>query len=255
MTLVDTHCHPYLPPLDVDPDAALARARGAGVGAFVVPEYDDASATAVAALAAAHPDVHPACGRHPWAAAAPCDLGALEARLRAPGVVAVGEIGLDAKVDVDLARQTALLRDQLALARELDLPVILHGRGAFEELLSLLAEHAAACGGAARGVVHAFSRGPELAGRFLGLGLHLGLGGAITRPRARRPRRVAATAPLERLVLETDAPSIGLDGVAAGASEPRHVGDVAAALAGLRQEDPATIARATSANARDLFGF
>lgn len=244
--MIDTHCHPYL---CTDPDGVLARARDAGVTAFVVPAYDTASAAAVDDLAERHPDVHPAHGLHPWAAAEPLDLSALEERLKRPGVVAVGEIGLDAKVEEpDLERQTAVLRDQLALARELDLPVILHVRGAFEPMLEILATD-----GAPRGVVHAFSRGPELARRFTDLGFHLGIGGAVTRPTARRPRRSAVTAPLDRILLETDAPSIGLDGVPAGESEPRHVVDVCAALAELRGMASGELAAGTSTNARDLF--
>jgi len=244
--LTDTHCHPD----QIDaPDAALDRARRAGVAAFVAPAYDAASRTAVAALAAAHPDLHPAYGLHPWVAHEPLALAELANLLRRPGVAAVGEIGLDFKLDTfDRGLQIRIFRDQLALARELDLPVILHNRGAFEEMIDILAAD-----GPQPGVVHAFSRGPELMRRFLDLGLHLGFGGAVTRPTARRPRRSAVLAPDERIVLETDAPSIGLEGVPAGESEPAHVVQVAEALAELRGETVADIARTTTRNARELF--
>ena len=244
--LVDAHCHPYHDP---DPAGALARARDVGVGAFIVPCYDGASWDAVDLLVAEHPDVHPAYGLHPWVAHEPLDLSALATLLRRPGTVAVGEIGLDFKLDTPgRAVQIAVFRDQLALARETGLPVVLHVRGAFEELLEILESD-----GCPSGVVHAFSRGPELATRFLGLGLHLGLGGAITQPSARRPRRSAVVAPLERIVLETDAPSLGLDGIPAGESEPAHVVQVARALAALRGLDVETVARITTRTARELF--
>ena len=243
---IDSHCHPYHAH---DPLAVLSRARSCGVTDFVVPAYDHDSWTAVTHLDSEHADVHPAFGLHPWVADQPLDLVELETLLRRPGVVAVGEIGLYFKLDTPAPSiQIPVFRKQLALARDLDLPVILHVRGASEEMLEILASD-----GPVPGVVHAFTRGPELARRFLDLGLYLGLGGAITRPTARRPRRSALAVPLERIVLETDAPSIGLEGVPAGESEPCHVVQVATALAELRGVDVDEISRITTRNARELF--
>jgi TatD DNase family protein len=203
----------------------------------------------VAALAAP-PRVFPALGLHPWAAGEALDVDALRRALLGSGAVAVGEIGLEYKIEAPGGeRQREVLARQLRLARELDLPVILHCRGAFDDLLAILGEE----GSGLRGVLHAWSRGPELARRFTDLGLHLGLGGAITRPRARRSRRSARAAPLEQIVLETDAPSIGLEGVEPAATEPAHVARVADALAELRGLPAAEIATRTTENARRLF--
>jgi TatD DNase family protein len=250
--LIETHCHLYSPPLVDDLPGVLNRAAAAGVHDVVVPGYDAGSWDDTARLAAAHPGVHAALGLHPWVADQPLDLAALAARLRESHAVAVGEIGLDTKIaSPSLAVQIAALTAQLDLARDLDLPVILHCRGAFEDLARLLVRYAPRL----RGVLHAFSRGPDLAARFLDLGLHLGLGGAITRPHAERVRRVAASAPLDRIVLETDAPSIGLHEVEAARTEPCHVRDVALALAELRGDDLAAVAAATSTSARALFGI
>lgn len=251
MRLIETHAHLDAKPLADDLAGVLARAREAGVSDIVAPAYDPESWDAVAALAAAHPGVHPALGLHPWVADRDLDVDDLRAHLLACGAVAVGEIGLDAKIDgPEMERQVAVLRPQLRLARELDLPVILHDRGAAEHLAPLLRE---VYGDApVRGVVHAFSRGPELARRYLDLGLHLGFGGAVTRTDA-RARRAAATAPPERIVLETDAPSIGLQDVPAGACEPRHVREVCLALAGLRGLTADAAAALTTENARELF--
>jgi len=247
--LTETHCHPYLPPLAADPAAHLAAARAAGVTTFIVPSYDVASWDAVAALARAHPDLHPAYGLHPWRTGQHLDLATLSAHLRADRTAAVGEIGLDTKIDLPLDQQIPVFRDQLALAREHDLPVILHNRGAFQEMAELLQRD----GPPPAGVLHAFSRSLEVAETFLALGLHLGLGGAITHPTAKRPRRTAAELPLDRIVLETDAPSIGLHGVPGGESEPRHVAMVAEALAEIRGLPLETIAKTTTENARALF--
>ncbi len=165
-------------------------------------------------------------------------------------MVAIGEIGLDTKMEnAHLPRQLDLLNRQLDLAVELDLPVILHCRGAFEELLTAINHR----GGKLRGVLHAFSRSTEVANQFIKAGFHLGLGGAVTRPGARRVRKAAAAISLDKVVLETDAPSIGLDGVMPEDTEPHHVANVASALAELRGEDPETIARQTTMNAEQIF--
>jgi len=255
MILVDTHTHLYSDPLAADPAAVAARAAARGVTRLVVPAYDEASWADLPALARL-PGVFAAYGIHPWVAdrSDPLDIRdrldtALRSAVHRP--VAIGEIGLDAKLGPEgppLEVQRAILRPQLELAVDLGLPVILHARGGFEELLQDIDRF----GGRLRGVVHAFSRGPDLARRFTQAGLALGLGGAVTRPAA-RVRRTAAVLPLDHFVLETDAPSIGLDGVPAEQTEPAHVADIAAALAGLRGESIDTIAEVTTAHACRIF--
>jgi len=260
--MIDTHCHLNHEPLGDDPGAVLARASARGVDRVIVPAYDMASWPAVLDLAARDwpgVEIHAAMGLHPWVvheqypAGTPADRREAVAAAIASAartVVAVGEIGLDTKIDEPaLDLQLPVLRTQLELAADLDLPVILHCRGAFEELLGEIDRF----GGRLRGILHAWSRGPELAGRFTKAGLLLGLGGTVTRPRAKRVRRTAEILPLDHFVLETDAPSIGLDGILPEETEPQHVADVAAALAALRGETIETIAEATTHNACRLF--
>ncbi len=249
--LVDTHCHLSFSPLVDDVDGVLVRASQAGVATVVVPAYDRASWPLVSSLAESD-GVYGAFGLHPWCAAEDLDLPALERRLGEAGAVAVGEIGLDFKIEGtgnDRLRQLEVFERQVELAVRLDLPVILHCRGAFEEMLEVLAGFLPGL----RGVVHAYSRGPDLARRFLDLGLYIAFGGAVTRPRAKRARRSAAVVPGDRLLLETDAPSIGLEGVLPEQAEPRHVVDVARALAVLRDQSFEHVAEQTTANARRLF--
>ena len=253
MDLVETHCHLSFPPLVDDIDDVLSRAMAAGVKTVVVPAYDSGSWETVSSLVD-HSGVYGAFGLHPWSAAEDLDLVELERRLGQARAVAVGEIGLDFKIEgdeIDWRRQIEVFERQVRLAVDLDLPVILHCRGAFEEMLTVLARFSPGV----RGVVHAYSRGPELARRFLELGFYIAFGGAVTRPRAKRAHRSAVVVPGDRFLLETDAPSIGLDGVPAQQTEPRHVRDIALALAGLRNETFETVADQTTDNARRLFGI
>ncbi len=249
--LVETHTHLFLPPLADDISGVLERARREAVTRCIVPAFDTASWPDVIRLAR-DGAVSPALGLHPWAADEIFDIAQLEDLLRANRAVAVGEIGLDFKIETPAPEiQMQVCQQQLQLARDLDLPVILHCRGAFEQLLECLETYTPRL----RGVVHAFSRGPELAQRFVAAGLLVAFGGTVTRPRARRAHRSAEILPLDKIVLETDSPSIGLDDVPPEQVEPRHVRQVAEALAEIRGETLETIAKVTTANAKELFGL
>lgn len=247
MLFIDTHCHLNFDPLANQTEAVLARARAAGVTRIIAPAFDLASWHSVVELGR-HDGVYPALGLHPWRAEEELDSQVLEKALLASGAVAVGEIGLDSHVDVPMSRQLDVLHQQLEVAVSLTLPVLLHCRGAFEALLRALETVSGLAG-----VVHAFSKGPELAERFLGLGLYLAFGGAVTRERAKRARRAAKRIPRERLLLETDAPSIGLEGIPPEHTEPSHIPIIAESLATLRGDTLVSIADATTANARMLF--
>jgi TatD family hydrolase len=249
MQLIDTHCHLNFDPLAKNVSRVIARANQRDVSHIVVPAYDLESWQSIEELTKIN-GVFAALGLHPWTADEPIDLAKLEDRLTSCGAVAVGEIGLDSIVDkVPMERQLEVLESQLEIAVNLDLPVLLHCRGAFEEMLALLARFSPQL----KGVIHAFSKGPKLMQRFVNLGLHIAFGGAITRLGAKRARCSAAEAPTHRLLLETDAPSIGLDGVEPLDVEPRHIFDIANALAKLRNESAEQIAMVTTNNAKQLF--
>jgi TatD DNase family protein len=250
MRLFDSHTHLSMQPLGGSAADVVKRARSAGVERMVVPAYDTGSWNRVLALAEMF-GVYGALGVHPWVADGGVDIRRLSKLLESDSVVAVGEIGLDSKVDVPMEVQEEVLSDQLRLARDAGLPVILHCRGEYERLLKMLKE----CGDGLRGVFHAFSRGPQLAERLLELGLCLGIGGAVTRPRAKRIRRALPGVPPDRLLLETDSPSMGLEGVPAGESEPAHVRDVCIAAAGILGTDADRLAETAFDNADELFGL
>jgi len=245
--MFDSHCH--LTDLD-DPDRALTEARAAGVAAVLTCGVNAESNRAVLALRAQCPTLACALGLHPWYANEPVDevLGQIEAERP----LAVGEAGLDFWSDPPVhprERQYAVLEAQLQLAGRLGLPVTLHSRRAVNDLLGVVRNHPRV-----RGALHAFSGSLEQAKSFVDLGYLVGVGGGVTRERARRIRRTAAQLPLECLLIETDAPAIGMDIVEPPAVRPRHVRRVAEVLAQLRGIDVAEVEAQTDANACALFG-
>lgn len=251
--LVDTHCHLDGPEFAADRDAVIARARAAGVAHQVIPAIDRDSWDAIEALTATHRDLHPAYGLHPMLVDRhrPEHLDELEAWIERTRPVAVGECGLDFYIEgLDPDAQRRVFVRQLEIARDADLPVIVHARRAVEEVTSALKRI-----GHLRGVVHSFSGSEEQARQLFALGFHVGLGGPITYERARRLRRVVATMPIEFLLLETDAPDQPLEGRQGQRNEPARVREVLGAIATLRGEPEEDIATATTANACRLFGL
>ncbi|MBN2231306.1 MAG: TatD family hydrolase [Deltaproteobacteria bacterium] len=249
--LFDTHCHLTDEPLAGRLEDVLTTARKHGVHRIMVPGYDPESSRRALALAARHEGICAAVGLHPGrlepGAAFPAS--GLRTLLAAGSARAVGEIGLDyAGPDHDQRHQREVLEHQLDFAREFDLPVILHCRKAFQPLLDILRQHPGI-----RFVLHAFGGGPEMAAAFLDLGGYIAFGGGVTRPNARRVRRTAPMVPADRMVLETDAPYIGSHTVPKPLLEPRHLPDIAAALAALRGMEPEEIAAVTTTNANRLF--
>ncbi|KFN51667.1 hypothetical protein N790_04390 [Arenimonas malthae CC-JY-1] len=250
--LYDSHCHLDASEFDPDRDAVLARARSAGVTRQLVPAVDRASWPAIRTLCAADPGLRPAYGLHPMFLDRhqPEDLDALAEWLARERPAAVGECGLDFFVEgLDPEAQRRYFRRQLELAREFDLPVVLHARRAVDEVIASLRRI-----GGLRGVVHSWSGSEEQARQLFGLGFHLGIGGPVTFERARRLRRTVATMPIEWLLLETDAPDQPDAAHRGERNEPARLPNVLAAVAALRGETPESVAAATAANAERLFG-
>lgn len=251
--LVDSHCHLDAPEFDADRAQVLARARAAGVAAQVVPAIRLADFAALRELCADNADLHPAYGLHPMYLAdhAPAHLDALREWLGRERAVAVGECGLDFFVeDLDADTQRDYFTAQLRLARDFGLPVILHARRAVDEVIATIKRFAPL-----RGVVHSYSGSAEQARQLWNLGFLVGLGGPVTYERAHRLRALAATMPLEFLLLETDAPDQPLATHRGERNEPAYLAEVAQTIAQLRGIDAAAVADATARNARRLFGF
>lgn len=251
--LIDTHVHLDLAEYRDDLPAVLARSRAAGVGSWIVPAVMTSACAGLPALAAAHPGLHYAFGLHPWFLTddLASDLAQLRQAVQArpAGLVAIGECGLDAKVDIPAERQEAALVAQIRLACEHGLPLILHSRGTHEALLGLLGRHRLPAGG----VLHAFSGSRQQGEAFIRLGFALGIGGTITYPRAEKTRKAVAQLPVEWLVLETDGPTMPLAGYQGQRNEPARVADVLTELAALRQCTVENLAPALLATTQRIF--
>lgn len=269
---IDTHCH--LDAAEFAPDLAAVRARAAAlqVGHCVLPAVAVGNFAAVRQLAHDFGDSY-ALGIHPLCVpqAQDADLQALDAELARrsadPRLVAVGEIGLDYFVP-ELCqspmreRHEYFYREQLKLARQHGLPVMLHVRRSADKLLRHLRELAPE--GGWRGTAHAFNGSAQQAGEFIKLGFKLGFGGTVTYEASRQIRRLAATLPLDSLVLETDAPDIAPQwlyttaaqraaGQPQGRNEPGELPRIGAVLAGLRGMSPEALAAAITENALQAF--
>lgn len=251
--LIDSHVHLNDDAFSHDRGAVIDRAFRAGVESMVVPGVDFESWGRIRELADKYRAIHPAYGLHPMFLAnhAPEHVDALSSWLDEPRVVAVGEIGLDFHVDgLDHDQQRLYFTRQLELARERKLPVIVHARGALEEV-SLTLRRTCLIGG----VVHSFSGSEQQARRLWDIGFHLGIGGPVTYERAQRLRRIVASMPIEFLLLESDAPDQPDAAHRGERNEPARVTEVLRCIAVLRGETEAEVAHATSANASRLFNL
>ena len=251
--LVDSHCHLDAGEFDADREAVIARAREAGVRRQIVPAITAAAWPKLRDICAADDDLYLAYGLHPMFLAGHRERHLRELRLwlERERPVAVGECGLDFFVeDLDPATQSLYFEAQLRLAREFELPVIVHARRAVDAVTAAIRKV-----GGLRGVVHSFSGSRQQAEQLWQQGFLLGLGGPVTYERARRLRELAASMPLEWLLLDTDAPDQPDAGIRGQRNEPARLGAVLETIARLRDVDPAEVAATTTANAERLFGL
>lgn len=244
---IDTHSHFDAAEFDPDRDAEYARAIAAGVDVQVVPAVSRDNFAAVAATCARYRGCRPAWGLHPMLVEQhrPEHLAELRARIEAQRPVAVGEIGLDLFVrGLDVAAQESFYVEQLRIARDVELPVLLHCRKSSDLLLKHLRRIRVP-----GGIAHAFNGSAQQAAEFIKLGFKLGFGGAFTWPRANHLRRLAVELPLSAIVLETDSPDIPPVWIGRGRNAPGELPRIAATLAELREIDVDEVARATTRNA------
>ncbi|MBA3945704.1 MAG: TatD family hydrolase [Herpetosiphonaceae bacterium] len=254
MQLIDTHVHLFAPQFDGDRAAVLERAAEAGVARMIAIGYDLPTSVAALDLADAHPHIWATAGIQPHYASETglAELDRLRTMLHHPRVVALGEIGLDYHHDrAPRSLQAELFRRQLALAREMDLPVVIHTREAHADTLMILREAAQGL----RIVMHSFSGDWQFAQLALELGAYLSFSGPVTFPKAAELHEVAQRTPLDRLLIETDCPYLAPQNHRGRRNEPAYVREIAERIAVLRGLPVAEVAAATWTNAATLFGL
>lgn len=245
--LFDTHCHLDLEPLRAELPRILEEAGVAGVTGFVIPGVHPDGWPGIAALAAENRQIFPAYGIHPMHAASATDK--ILARLSALSTkgFAIGETGLDPAYPVPLDLQEQAFREQLRVAIQCGLPLLIHCRQVFQRLIKVMREENVHQVG---GVMHAYSGSVEMARDFIRLGFAISISGTITRSNAVKPLRIARELPLEHLVLETDAPDLTPQCYRGSFNRPAWIVETALRVAEVRGISIGEVARITTENAR-----
>ncbi|MEH6627313.1 MAG: TatD family hydrolase [Motiliproteus sp.] len=248
----DTHCHLDFPDFDQSISSLLAECEQQGVAAIAIPGVRAEYWSRVMTLCARHQGLCCALGLHPCFLTHhhDTDLEKLRNLAESGACVAVGEIGLDfwdGGEDEELQRY--FFEAQLAVAKDCQLPVLLHVRKAHDHVLKILRRYRLE----KAGIVHAFSGSQQQAGQYIQLGFKLGVGGSITYPRAQRLRKLVANLPMDSIVLETDAPDMPLHGRQGKVNRPDYLPLVFAVLASLRKEQAGVLKRQLWRNSTQIF--
>jgi TatD DNase family protein len=252
--LIDTHCHLDFPDFAAERDDIVARAHAAGVKQMITISTRVRKFPEILAIAEKYPTVFCSVGTHPHNADEELDIPVSELieLARHPRVVAIGEAGLDYFYDNAPREAQAIgLRNHIAAARETGLPLVIHSRSADEDMAAILTEETGK--GAFPFLLHCFSSGPELARIGVELGGYVSFSGILTFPKSEELREIAKTVPLERMLVETDAPYLAPKPFRGKRNEPAYVAHTAAVLAETVGVSAEEIARITTENAFRIF--
>jgi TatD DNase family protein len=258
LQLIDTHAHLDMACFDPDRAQVIAQARSSGVYSIVVVGIDLPSVRSLLSLARSYTNLLPSVGIHPQESkdVTEQDLATLTELAETPGVVAIGEIGLDYYRDYcPRGKQLTVFRYQLELAARLQLPVLLHCREAEIDFIPTLKIWLTNNQVERPGLIHCFSGSLQCAHTYLNLGFRLGLGGYLSYPSSKVLREVVKEIPLESLVLETDCPFLPPQSHRGLRNEPAYVLEIAATLARIKGVDVAEVAKITTETARSVFGI
>lgn len=260
---VDTHCHLDLSVFAEDIDEVLCRATRAGVSECIIPAIDPAHWQKQFTLARTYPHIRFTLGFHPYflspllAKYAVDQLifqldqtiqETLTGQLKTQ-FIGVGEIGVDRAIDLDIKIQETMFVEQLGLAKQYHLPVIVHHRKSHDRLLGLIKQSGFTGGG----IIHAFSGNALVAQAYIELGFKLGIGGTITYPRGSKTREALLAVGLEHCVLETDSPDMPMCGRQGQRNEPAFITDVVTVLADLFGVEESVVEALTTQNTRSVF--
>ena len=249
--IFDAHAHYDDKWFDDDRDALLGSMPGLGVSCIVNAAVDIPTAKTTIAYAESYPYIFACAGIHPEnLEGLPDDyLSQLKALIAHPKVVALGEIGLDYHWDIPKDEQKRVFEEQLALSKELGVPVVIHDREAHGDVMELLRRYRPT------GLMHCYSGSVEMLKEVLSLGLSISLGGTVTYKNARVPVEVAAAVPLDRLLLETDAPYLSPVPMRGKRNDSSNIAFTAMKIAEIRQMDAQELIDITTRNAKRLYGI
>ncbi|MCV6639175.1 TatD family hydrolase [Candidatus Albibeggiatoa sp. nov. NOAA] len=253
MQLIDTHIHFDDDSFDSDREAAYQRACDVGIKAHIVPAIHVNQWSKMREVCQTYPNLYPAYGLHPifLTQHKSAHLTQLEQWIEQEKPIAVGECGLDFYLKyLDEEQQITFFTAQLDIAKNVDLPVILHARRSVDLVIKYIRRASPICG-----VVHSFVGSEQQAKQLIDLGFYLGFGGTITYERAKRLHRLIQALPLESILLETDAPDQPLSTHRGERNESSYLPEVLHTIASLRQQSPEDIAQITTNNAMQLFNF
>ncbi|KGG13515.1 MULTISPECIES: TatD family hydrolase [Prochlorococcus] len=256
-SFIDSHCHLIFKNFEKDLDEVSERWRNAGVTNLIHACVETAEIPAIRALADRFPELNYSVGVHPLDTKSWSDKSINVLRKAAiddPRVVAIGELGLDLFRDKNLQEQLNILRPQLLLANELDLPVIIHCRDSADPMITLLSElkDSDKC---PRGVMHCWAGSSTEMASFVDLGFYISFSGLVTFPKAQETHDCARRVPQDRFLIETDCPFLAPVPWRGKRNEPAYVAEVAKKLAELREETLISIANQSTANAKKLFNL
>lgn len=255
MHLIDTHAHLDIDSFDTDREQVIKRAFDSGVSVIVNASFDLPSSRRSVALAAKYPGIYALVGIHPHDVGGVADnyLEELGGLAKSPAVVALGEIGLDYYRDLSpRPAQQKVFREQLALARELEMPVVIHDRDAHRDVMDILRRDGVPRRG---GIMHCYSGSWEMARECMKLGFYISFAGPVTFPNSARLKEVAAKLPLDRMLVETDCPYLAPQAHRGKRNEPAYVRFVVEEIARLREISPDQVAKAVLINAANILGI
>ena len=257
MEIIDTHCHLDVADFDLDRDKVINHCREQGISKIIIPAIESKTWPNIINLCKSEKGLYPALGLHPVFINQhqPDDVNKLETLLEKVTPVAIGEIGLDFYIKEHdqkqhQQQQIALFEAQLHIAKNHNLPVILHVRKAHDQVLQLLKKIKVK-----GGFSHAFNGNQQQANKYIDLGFKLGFGGTLTYENAHKIHHLAKTLPLEAIVLETDAPDMVVNSHRGERNSPEYITDCLTSLANIRNQDVEFIAKQTTQNANDIINF
>ena len=249
--LIDTHCHIDFDDFDNDRDLIIQSANNLGVLDIIVPSVSKSSWQKTIRVCANIDQCHLALGLHPVFIKQhqPQHLIELDRLVGTYSPIAIGEIGLDYYLkDLDKQKQYAYFSKQLIIAKQHDLPVIIHNRKAHDDCIKLLTEI-----GINKGIIHAFNGSIQQAEKYIELGFLLGFGGMLTFERSTKLRKLVKQIPLESIVLETDAPDMTVKQHKGERNSPHYLPFILQSIAQIKECSEHHIARCTTTNAQNLF--